>query len=1391
MKKILLLLFYCISIFADGTLDLSLNGSGKIESTFGVDSTAKAVAIQVDGKIVVAGYTDMTGRNTFALARYHEDGSLDQNFGDNGLVVTEFGAGETISGARALVIQPDGRIVAGGFTNAIKNKFRWCLARYNVDGSLDETFFGGRGIILGTAINTFDSNDEASQLNALALQPDGKIVAAGYSVMNTGVVCAVARYNSNGTLDTSFNAKGIGSIAGTVRTDFGSMSIKDDQANAVVIARDGKIIIGGSSYVTGVKTFAMARYLPNGNLDTSFFSPGYSRVHGTVVTSFAGGETDAAINALLIQPDDKIVAAGYTNSCIGCNASRFALARYFKSGMLDTSFGGDGTAMVPGTVVTNFGAQENASKAYALLLQGDGKLVVGGTIQIGQQTYFALSRYKERGCLDYSFNGPDSAAGTIMSRFCTNSADSIFRLALHANGAITAVGKMASNLRPQCGISRYLTSNVPLMMPTINYPTDGQRIVNGSAIKINGIAQNPGIVHLYLNDAYLGYAMTEANSNTWSYTLPPLASGDYAVRAMQVYPAGRVNLMASQKNFIVDQHPCAQYDDTFSVVGMNQISGKLKAVGASGNYDYKIQWVSNGDVVLDDDTFTFVPNIACGIGTIAFEAIDKETGCSNSAHIVITIHPMPSATDKSFEMLQDGILNESLVDAISNGLPPYELTAVESDGNGMVVINPDGSFTFNPNPGFYGIAHFKYKATDQRGGTSELATASVVVHQLPNAYDSTLAMCQDTELTGTVSDLIKNGLAPYECEVVDTLTRNGKISLCGDGSFSFKPDNGYVGLAQFGFKVSDARHGKSNVAIVSIDVQEAPHVENVSFDVVRNTIINNTVESSVLKGTAPYRFRLVGTPENGCVQMQEDGLFTFIPSENFIGVASFNYVMVDARQYESNQGTASITLYPQSHAMSVVKVVMQNLSVSGDLARFVNLNKAPSQFKHIGQASHGTVSINADGTYTFIPDAGFVGQASFQYTFIDEHQLESSVGRVTINVLEQPKAADAITRICKNEICCAHLLNLVSGGTPPYSFAQIGNADNGSVTIDPNGTYTFVPNAGFCGDAHFNYIVTDSCKSISNVATMTLKVASRPMVMDESKIISQNNMVEGNLQSLIRHGTPAYQFKQVDQAVGGTAVVNEDGTYRFTPYHDFSGDAYFTYVVTDANTHVSNRGKVSINVQKPPQVTKTTFGIQQDKSLHVNLADYVSNGIAPLTFTADQAVNGTVTMNADGSFDFIPNAEFYGDASFQCQVIDAIKGMSKTTILIAVHQKPRAVDESKIVYRNMLLTGNLTEHIVAGKPPYKFALVDSAFKGAVAVNTIGVFTIKPKYNFIGSGYFKYIVTDANNCISDICTMSINVLEPIRAKDNIFSDIHCAIDQDGVLQADLSNKKENQ
>jgi uncharacterized delta-60 repeat protein len=426
---------------AAGDVDKTFGNNGKVVSDlFGQIEVANAIALQSDGKIITAGYTapltNSSSRGDFALARYHSDGTPDATFGNNGKVSTDFDATHRDQ-ANAVAIQGDGKIIAAGFTSFSGSNdntdFALALARYQADGTLDSTF-GNNGKVVTNISNPSDFNIYYREsINAIAVQKDGRIIATGTAFLNF-----------TQSMDfTTLRYHADGSLDhsfgtnGRVFTNFThtTPSEPNDSAGEVFLQNDGKIIIAGRVHHLSFD-YGIARYNSDGSPDATFGQG------GQVATSLlrqapgnAGKET-----AMAVQGDGKIIVGGFTQTN---GVNHFALSRYQANGNLDSTFGNGGqvTTTLSGAI-------------RSLTMQSNGKIIAAGNSPENSGD-FKLARFHTDGSLDDHF----MSGGTTTTDF-SGSADQLFATAMQSDGKIIAVGATINSAgNSDFALARYLTAD--------------------------------------------------------------------------------------------------------------------------------------------------------------------------------------------------------------------------------------------------------------------------------------------------------------------------------------------------------------------------------------------------------------------------------------------------------------------------------------------------------------------------------------------------------------------------------------------------------------------------------------------------------------------------------------------------------------------------------------------------------------------------------------------------------------------------------------------------------------------------------------------------------------------------------------------------------------------
>jgi uncharacterized delta-60 repeat protein len=410
--------FAVVRYDSKGALDPSFDADGKVRTDFTPSSgqAGESIAVQVDGKIVVAGAVGIPDSGTgldFALARYNPDGSLDSTFGGDGKVVTNFAS--ATDWAFSVALQPDGKIVAAGISRVVgQTTFDFAVARYNQDGSLDATFDGDGRVVTPIA----EGSDDAAF--DVVVQSDEKIVVGGYA-NEYGVL---VRYTAGGVLDSAFGAGGKVVVDTPTRYAYG-----------LALQKDGKIL------TTGTPGFSIARFNPDGSVDTSFGQGG---------NATAPFDTDASSQGVAVQSDGKIVAAGN-----GPHGHNFVVARFKPNGQLDTAFSSDGMAE------SVLGGPLGSDIVSDAGIAPDGKIVVaGGSRTTSDGPFdFAVVRYlgAPRTCKVPNVRGRKLAAArkTIKKARC-------------------AIGKITRKPSKQAQRGRVLSQR----------PKAGTRVPNGTKVNL-------------------------------------------------------------------------------------------------------------------------------------------------------------------------------------------------------------------------------------------------------------------------------------------------------------------------------------------------------------------------------------------------------------------------------------------------------------------------------------------------------------------------------------------------------------------------------------------------------------------------------------------------------------------------------------------------------------------------------------------------------------------------------------------------------------------------------------------------------------------------------------------------------------------------------------------
>jgi len=511
----LLFLVLIISGQPSGSLDLSFNGSGYVITDAGnIFCAASSMAIQEDGKIIVAGFSKPYDINDFeadfVIMRHNVDGSLDSDFGVDGIVLTDLDSGSS-DVATDIAIQADGKIVVAGRTHA-GNTFEdygMALIRYNNDGSIDESFGN-----LGIAKLPIDSEDDYSYDISMLIQTDGKIVLTGSTYIVSNDHFITVRYDQNGEVDPSFGNNGI--VISSFGDDFSS------NPNAIAIQTDGKIICGGVAVgpqSTGTYAdFGLIRYLPSGTPDPTF------GIMGKVITPVLPGFDTEWIEDIEIQDDGKIIA-------VGCAATiedeKIAIVRYNMDGSLDPFFGDNGI------VLTEVSSPESSGQSVTLDINMN-ILVAGYTgNSMVPDMDFAIVKYISDGTIDHSFG----TEGKVLTHI--HEIDVIADLHIQEDGKLVVAGLTGNYELGDFIVARYFDlpvgiSDLPMESEIKIFPNPVIDILN-LEININTPSYLELSIYNIIGQPLLSESFRVNSNHPMQISIETLNSGVYILEIRDQY----------------------------------------------------------------------------------------------------------------------------------------------------------------------------------------------------------------------------------------------------------------------------------------------------------------------------------------------------------------------------------------------------------------------------------------------------------------------------------------------------------------------------------------------------------------------------------------------------------------------------------------------------------------------------------------------------------------------------------------------------------------------------------------------------------------------------------------------------------------------------------------
>ncbi|HIF9166564.1 TPA: retention module-containing protein, partial [Photobacterium damselae] len=798
------------------------------------------------------------------------------------------------------------------------------------------------------------------------------------------------------------------------------------------------------------------------------------------------------------------------------------------------------------------------------------------------------------------------------------------------------------------------------------------------------------------------------------------------------------------------------------------VTGQLTATDVDGdNLTFKPgSNPENGSVTINaDGSWEYVPNTDFNGEDSFTVVVDDGNGGTDTITVTVNVTPVNDAP------VGEDVSAKTQEETAVTG----QLTATDIDGdnltfkpgtnpeNGSVTVNPDGSWEYVPNPDFNGEDSFTVVVDDGNGGTDTITvTVNVTpVNDAPVGEDVSAETQEDTAVTGqlTATDVDGDNLTFKP----GTNPENGSVTINADGSWEYVPNPDFNGEDSFTVVVDDG-NGGSDTITVTVNVtpaNDAPVGEDVSAETQEDTAVTGQLTATDVDGDN-LTFKQGSDPTNGSVTVNPDGSWEYVPNPDFNGEDSFT-VVVDDGNGGSDTITVTVNVTPANDAPvgeDVSAETQEETAVTGQLTA-TDVDGDNLTFKPGTNPENGSVTINADGSWEYVPNPDFNGEDSFTVV-VDDGNGGTDTITVTVNVtpVNDAPVGEDVSAETQEDTAVTGQLTATDVDGDNLTFKPGTNPENGSVTVNPDGSWEYVPNPDFNGEDSFTVVVDDGNGGTDTI-TVTVNVTpvnDAPVGEDVTTETQEDTAVTGQLTATDADGDNL-TFKPGTNPENGSVTVNPDGSWEYVPNTDFNGEDSFTVVVDDGNGGTDTI-TVTVNVtpvHDAPIGDDVSAETQEETAVTGQLTATDVDG-DNLTFKpGTNPENGSVTINVDGSWEYVPNTDFHGEDSFTVVVDDGNGGADTITVTVnvtPVNDAPIGDDVSAETQEETAVTGQLTATDVDGDN-LTFKPGSDPTNGSVTVNPDGSWEYVPNPDFNGEDSFTVVVDDGNGG-SDTITVTVNV-----------------------------------
>lgn len=801
-----------------------------------------------------------------------------------------------------------------------------------------------------------------------------------------------------------------------------------------------------------------------------------------------------------------------------------------------------------------------------------------------------------------------------------------------------------------------------------------------------------------------------------------------------------------------------------------------------------------GKIILFDNRsaeFEYVPNKDVN-GTDYFELIAKVDNVNSSVphRIDIDIAPVndaPIATESKMTLLEDTMVTGRLTGSDVEGAS-LSFSLVNAPTKGTLTLNPDGQYTYVPFKDKNGSDSFTFRVSDgELQSVPAMASVTITpVNDLPEIFTNIVVQGIEDFPTTVEFAAIDAERDPLTFEIFSKPAFGSAIvtpgALGDTGIVTYTPPANFNGTVLISVRAKD-QEGFSNVGIILIDVKavnDAPVGTNMNLAVVEDTPVSDKLAATDVEGDK-LTYTLEAAPSKGSVVVNLDGSFTYSPFKDLNGNDTFTFRAHDATA-ASTPAIVSISISPVNDVP-----VASNSSINTDENVAVTGNLVASDpdgdkliYQILSQPSKGTLSLNSStGSYTFTPKMSAVGMDSFTFNVKDSLTV-SNTATVTINlsnINDRPIAQTLSFTTDEDTLKSNKLVGTdIDGDTLTYKV--ITSPQKGSIQNfnSMTGDFVYVPNQNANGPDSFTFAVSDSLleSAPANVNILISPINDAPISVSQTASTNEDTLLEGVLVANDVDNDPlTYQI--TSQPKNGTVQIFSGNKFVYTPNTNFNGNDSFTFTAKDQFVY-SNESSINIVVSPindPPAVNPLNLVTLEDTVLKSNFTSYDPEGDLIVFKVITAPTHGTIVISGD-SFDYIPNANYFGKDSFTVKAFDG-KADSTSAALVQIQVTP--VNDAPVT--ESLAFSTLEDTSVSGDFKAADIELDSlTYKiqtlpknGSIIALNDKSFTYRPNPDFFGTDMFTYQANDGtDNSIAAQVFITVTGVNDVPTAKTFFGKI---------------------